>query len=132
MWLSEQRKAPSEGETAVELGVVTLEGEKPGVYLSGERRDLPVVGPGGYCWRPFAGQQVLVLKAGVEGERPCVAGTFCAEMEELGPGDVGIYAGRSAVVLRSGGRLDLRGEVRLNGVALEELFEPKKQGDGGV
>ena len=52
MWLSSQsRKAQRSGQGA-ETGVVTLEGEKTAVYLTGERRNLPVLSPGGYCWRP--------------------------------------------------------------------------------
>ena len=132
MWVSERRRRRADCEAAAELGVVTLEGERPGVYLSGERRDLPVIGPGGYCWKPAAGQQVLVLKAGAEGEQPCVAGAVCGGAEELGAGDVGIYAGAAAVVLRADGTVDLRGTVKLDGVALDELFEAKKQEEGGL
>ena len=127
MWLSEQRRRTARGEETAEVGVVTLEGERTGVYLSGERRDLPVLGPGGYCWRPAAGEQVLVIKAGEDGEQPWVVGTACPAAEELTPGDVGIYAGGAAVVLRGDGTVDLRGAVKLNGALLEELFEPKRK-----
>lgn len=130
MWLSETRRTRDDTGPAAELGVVTLEGERPGVYLSGERRNLPVMGPGGYCWRPAAGQRVLVIKAGAEGETPCVAGIPCGMPEELEAGDAGIYAGSAAVVVKADGTVDLRGNVTLNGVALAELFAPRVQEEG--
>ena len=135
MWLSEQRSRRPAEERPAELGVVTLTGEAPAVWLTGERREVPVLGPGGYCWRPSAGDEVLVLKAGAEGEQPWVAGQSCGWPEELQPGDVGIYAGQAAVVLKAGGTVDLRGSVTIDGVPLEELFAPKEEGgeivDGG-
>lgn len=133
MWLSKQRRGEEPDGHAAQLGVVTLEEARPGVYLSGERRGLTVVGPGGYCWRPAADQEVLVIKAGEEGERPCVAGVPCdgERGKELLPGDVGIYVGRAAVVLKTGGDLDLRGNVMLNGVLLSELFSPKEDDEEG-
>ena len=130
MWLSEQRRRQTVEDRPAELGVVTLTGEAPAVWLTGERRALPVLGPGGYYWRPAEGDQVLVIKAGPDGEQPCVAGIPCGWPEELSPGDVGIFAGEAAVVLKANGTVDLRGEVMLNGVLLEELFEPKG-GEGG-
>lgn len=125
MWLSEQRRKIGRDERTAEVGVVTLQGEQTGVYLSGERRDLPILGPGGYCWRPAAGEQVLVLKAGEDGEQPWVAGTACEMAAELEPGDVGIFAGGAAVVLQRNGTVDLRGTVMLNGESLEALIHAK-------
>ena len=63
MWLSRQGRGNGNAETSAELGTVTLAGARPSVYLSGERRDLPLMGPGGYLWRPAPGQRVLVIKA---------------------------------------------------------------------
>ena len=50
MWLSQKR--PERWESPAQVGVVTLEGDPAAVYQSGERRDLPVFAPGGYCWCP--------------------------------------------------------------------------------
>lgn len=74
MWIAEQgRRRPQADGTAL-VGQVTLPGDPAAVYLDGERRELPVYGPGGYVWRPAKDQQVLVLKTGAAGEAPCVAG----------------------------------------------------------
>ena len=87
MWTSEQRGKQPVREAPAELGAVTLGGDPAGVNMGGERRWLPVFTPGGYCWRPTAGDKVLVLKAGSQGESPCILGTQ-QPMEELGPGEV--------------------------------------------
>ena len=62
MWIAEQgRRRPQADGTAL-VGRVTLPGDPAAVYLDGERRELPVYGPGGYIWRPAKDQQVLVLR----------------------------------------------------------------------
>ena len=60
MWTSERNRRLSAGEPAADVGVVTLNGDPAGVELGGERRWLSVYSPGGYRWRPAAGDQVLV------------------------------------------------------------------------
>lgn len=130
MWLSSQRRTGEESRTA-DMGRVTLGGDPAGVYLDGERRDLPVFGPGGYCWRPAPGQQVLVLKGGPAGKLCCVAG---AEQEEtdLAPGEVAVTApGGAAVRLGADGSVDLIGTVKINGVPLETLLQPPVVEGGG-
>ena len=52
--------------------IALVSGREAGVYLNGERRWLPVLGPGGVYWLPQAGEAVLVLKTGADGESPCV------------------------------------------------------------
>lgn len=86
MWTSDRRKTRQAGESWVDWGEVTLEGDPAGAYLDGERRQLAVYGPGGYCWKPALGDRVLVLKAGQGGESPCVAGKRQGEAETLGAG----------------------------------------------
>lgn len=121
MWISEQgRRRPQADGTAL-VGQVTLPGDPAAVYLDGERRELPVYGPGGYVWRPAKGQQVLVLKTGAAGEAPCVAGTPCGDEREVSPGEVVIYSGSSTIRLGggtitiSGGVVNLVGKVLANG-----------------
>ena len=131
MWLSSQsRKAQRSGQGA-ETGVVTLEGEKTAVYLTGERRDLPVLSPGGYCWRPAEGETVLVLKSGADGEELWVAGVP-GDGTDLAPGEVCIQSRQAAVFLGNDGSIDLRGTVKINGTPIEELFEPKVKEEGGL
>ena len=55
MWTSDRRKTRQAGESWVDWGEVTLEGDPAGAYLDGERRQLAVYGPGGYCWKPALG-----------------------------------------------------------------------------
>ena len=86
MWIAEQgRRRPQTNGTSL-VGRVTLPGDPAAVYLDGERRELPVYGPGGYIWRPAKDQQVLVLKTGAAGEAPCVAGALCGDDREVSPG----------------------------------------------
>ena len=118
MWTSERNRNLPLREAAAEIGTVTLGGDPAGVSLGGERRWLTVYGPGGYSWRPTAGDKVLVLKAGAEGESPCILGTV-QEGGELGPGEVRLAGGSCAVKL--GQRLELDGELYLNGRALYEV-----------
>lgn len=119
MWLSQRRKSPAGADGAAQVGQVTLPGDPAGVFLAGERRDLPVFGPGGYCWRPVAGQQVLVIKTGGEGELPCVAGARETD-PELAPGEICIRAedGLACVRLKKGGVIHLTGQVYVNGAPL--------------
>lgn len=119
MWTSERDRRPRAEEPAAELGTVTLGGDPAGVSLGGERRWLTVYGPGGYSWRPTAGDKVLVLKAGAEGEVPCILGTAQAG-DGLKPGEVRLSGGESSI--RLGQRLELGGELYLNGSSLYDVI----------
>lgn len=120
MWLSQRQKRPGGSDGAAQVGRVTLPGDPAGVYLAGERRGLPVFSPGGYCWQPAAGDQVLVIKTGAEGEMPCVAGARAADTDGLKPGEVCIRAGdgMASIRLELGGVIRLSGAVYVNGVPL--------------
>lgn len=136
MWTSERRREAPVREAPAELGTVTLGGDPAGVSLGGERRWLTVYGPGGYCWRPGSGEKVLVLKAGAEGESPCVLGTVQKEAE-LNPGEVKLSGGGSSVLLGqeelvlahegssvrlSPEKIALTGPVWVNGQELKEYI----------
>ncbi|MCI9671637.1 MAG: hypothetical protein HFF49_08830 [Lawsonibacter sp.] len=119
MWTSERNRNLPLREAAAEIGNVTLGGDPAGVSLGGERRWLTVYGPGGYCWRPTAGDKVLVLKAGAEGESPCVLGTVQGEAE-LKPGEVMLKGGTCSLRLGQEG-LALEGELIINGRTLYDI-----------
>lgn len=123
MWLSQQRAEVRREETTAETGPVTLGGDPAGVYLSGERRGLPVFSPGGYQWRPAAGQEVLVLKAGADRESPCVVGVRQTGTPE--PGETYLFSqgGASSIRLRPDGLLNLAGRICVNGETLETLIQ---------
>ena len=109
MWTSKRSRRPQAGETQADMGVVTLGGDPAGVLLGGERRWLPVYSPGGYSWRPGAGDRVLVVKAGGERESPCIVGAV-QQGGDLRPGEVrldggegSLFLGQEALELKKGG-----------------------------
>lgn len=124
MWTSERRLDGRREEAPADLGMVTLGGDPAGVYLGGERRWVAVYAPGGYQWRPKAGDQVLVVKGGAGRESPCLVGTRQKEPkeEELKAGEVKIQGGRGEIHLCQSG-VALRGGVTVDGEALEGMIE---------
>lgn len=117
MWLGQKLRGQKEEAGAGELGIVTIEGEAPAVLSRAEERALPVLAPGGYCWRPCSGETVLVLKGGALGAERYLAGRVQQETDELQPGEVCITSGGASIRLRADGRIELRGELLINGVA---------------
>ena len=61
-----------------------------------------------------------MLKAGAQGETPCILGTQ-QQMEELGPGEVRLNGGESSVYLGKE-KLELKGRLLINGRTLEEII----------
>lgn len=135
MWTSERNRNLPVREASAEVGTVTLGGDPAGVSLGGERRWLSVYGPGGYSWRPTAGDKVMVLKAGAEGESPCILGTT-QKAEDLKPGEIrltgvdcDLFLGQGQVEMTGGGGslrlnrdgLDVSGGLSVDGQPLEEL-----------
>ena len=114
MWIAQQQKRRNGGGGS-RVGQVTLGGDPAAVCLDGERRELPIFGPGGYIWRPARGDQVLVLKTGADGEAPCVAGARCGGAETLREGEVLIHCGSASIHLTAGGQILLTGDVYING-----------------
>lgn len=115
MWLAQQQRRKRR-DGGAQMGTVTLDGDPAGVYLDGERRNLPIFGPGGYIWRPMRGDQVLVLKTGAEGEAPCVAGARCFGSDELEAGEVMIYGGGGCSIrLRMDGTIFMTGQLLVDG-----------------
>ena len=128
MWMGGQQKRPvdpGEGQT----GTVTMSGGDLAVLLDSERRGVEVYAPAGYRWSPEPGQRVLVIQG--RGEIPCVVG---ARQDGGMPDKVGVaakqltldgervnIAGRRGAGLQ-GERVDLDGEVYVNGEKLEELI----------
>ena len=119
MWTSERNRNLRAQEPAAELGTITMGGDPAGVNLGGERRWLTVYSPGGYSWRPTAGDKVLVLKAGAEGESPCVLGTV--QTEELEPGEVMLKGGECSIRLGQEA-LALEGALTINGRPLYDII----------
>ena len=75
---------------------------------------MAVFAPGGYHWVPRVGEELLVLKAGEDGEKPCAVGVASA-VEELEPGEVLITAGGTSILLGRDGQVAVKGVFTING-----------------
>ena len=128
MWLSGQHKKPadhSEGQT----GIVTVGGGETAVMLDSERRGLEVYAPAGYRWTPEVDQRVLVIQG--QGEIPCIVGVrqnsarpksvgISADIVNVSGQDISVQATESVTV--AGQLVNLRGQVLINGVPLEDMI----------
>lgn len=123
MWVSSQTKKRELGSGQAQVGVVTTAGQQSGVYLGTQRCWLPVMAPGGYRWRPKIGEQVLVIKTGAEGESACVLAGQEVPGEDLLPGEVELYAPKCGLKLTEDGRVDIRGDLFVNGQAIEDIVD---------
>ena len=115
MWTWEQERRRPAQEPAAQLGLVTLGGEETAANLGGERRWLNICAPGGMQWSPRQGEQVLVLK---EGENAWVLGVMGEQ--SVRPGQL-LLSGTDCSV-RLGARMEISGEVELNGQPLEDYI----------
>ena len=118
MWLSKRLRESAAGEeTAADLGVTTIGGERAGVYTRGEVRDLALCTPGGLLWRPKSGDRVVVLKGGPGGEEAFVLGTEDETAADLADGERRLYADGASVTLRNDGTVSISGSLIINGEA---------------
>ena len=116
MWISRMAAAAARETAATAApGEVTIGGADAGVYTSYEARGAIIASPGGYSWRPGAGNGVLVIK-GASGES-YIAGRLDDGSASLGEGEVRMAADGSGseVLLRSNGDIVLRGHVVIDG-----------------
>ena len=111
MWLSRRITHPEQETEAAALGTISMGGSRAAVVTDGEKRDVRIISPGGYCWQPGAGQSVLVLKA----SQTYIPGALQAAQAELAPGEVMVYSNAARIVLRNNGDMELKGKVRITG-----------------
>lgn len=132
MWTSNRKREGLSQECAADQGIVTLGGDPAAVYLGGERRWVSLYTPGGYQWRPKAGDKVLVVKAGDHREIPCLVGKRpdeLSEEDELSPGSVRIHSGTGVVLLDEegltlkGDEVALEGDITVNGQSLQSYIQ---------
>ena len=119
MWLSKKLTQHEMQNTAsAQSGTVTVEGAEAAVYTSGEDRDVKVVSPRGFFWKPKNGEKVLVIKGGVFGEEAYIVGAVQGEDGGLAAGEVRIASanGSAEIVLRNSGRIDINGSLFINGM----------------
>ena len=132
MWTSNRKREGLSQECAADQGIVTLGGDPAAGYLGGERRWVSLYAPGGYQWRPKAGDKVLVVKAGDHREIPCLVGKRpdeLSEEDELPPGSVRIHSGTGVVLLDEegltlqGDEVALEGDITVNGQSLQSYIQ---------
>lgn len=113
MWMARPRGKDLLEEPVAQAGQVTLAGSPAGVVLEGERRNLPLFGPGGYRWSPRQGETVLVVKTGRE-EPSALVGV--QQEGDLEPGEVCLSVAQGAEIrLKPDGTIALTGRVTVNG-----------------
>lgn len=121
MFLAKREREQSAGAAAL-TGPVTVAGAPAAAYLEGERRDVAIYAPGGYHWVPGWGDEVLVLKAGESGEKPCALGVPTAPAG-LRPGEVLIHGGTCSLKLGLNGTVEVTGMLTVNGKTVATVDE---------
>ena len=126
MWLAEKAASGGGAAETAEIGVVTISGNKPSVMLGGEKRNVELLVFPGLSWKPAAGEQVLVLRAGDE---YFVCGAPGVEDGNgLAAGEFRLKSRGASVTVRNGGGIELRGSVNvagslsINGTNIFDLF----------
>ena len=113
MWLAEKTASGGGAAEAAEIGVVTIGGDRPSVMLGGEKRNVELLVFPGLSWKPAAGEQVLVLRAGDE---YFVCGAPGAESGNgLAAGEIRLKSRGASVTVRNSGGIELRGDVNVVG-----------------
>ena len=126
MWLAEKAASGGAAAETAEIGVVTISGNRPSVMLDGERRNVELLVFPGLSWKPAAGEQVLVLRAGDE---YFVCGAPGAESGDgLAAGELRLKSRGASVTVKNDGGIELQGDVNvvgrlfINGVDIYSLL----------
>lgn len=121
MWIAKKVMQSTQIPLTAEQGTVTIGGETAGVLAGSETRGITLVQPGGFAWRPKSGDGVLVLKNGDGTAYLLGAIGVSPELDsEMGDGDVCLFSDGASICLHTDGKIDICGEVYINGVLLEE------------
>ena len=113
MWISKRISSAVQNEPAA-VGEVTIGGASVGVVSGAERRGIPVFAPGGYFWKPTAGESVLIIKCG--GEVCAVSTEIASYPEDMQAGEVYIKSKNGAELrLKNDGTIEIIGTVSIEG-----------------
>ncbi len=110
MWISRQNSLARAAGPAADTGTITVSGSALAAYSGGEHRGLALYAPGGILWRPEAGENVLLLRLGNDGQ-PCVAGALCREYGDLEPGELRLQSKGASICLRNDGTIEVTGTI---------------------
>ena len=113
MWLSEQ-SVKVKTDNGTETGIVTVSGPEPAAMVDSERRNLRLVTPGGFSWRPETGDEILIIKDSENGKLS--AGVISKNgPENIEAGEVLIYSRNSYVHIKNSGNIVIHGNVQVTG-----------------
>jgi len=114
MWLS-KKAANGQTDSAINRGEVTIGGLRPAVYTGAEQRGIGVCAPGGYAWKPKAGDDVIVIKCD-DGEAQIAGMCMDGEGDNLNGGEVCIKSdGGASAFLKNDGSIILKGDIFIDG-----------------
>jgi hypothetical protein len=111
MWLA-KRSNRGGAPPGASYGVVTIGGRASAAVTDTELRDIGACLPGGYCWRPKAGQSVLILK---DGEKNYIIGAVENDGDGLESGEIIIRSDAVSIELRNDGKIKITGDTSLKG-----------------
>lgn len=116
MWLS--KKASGNRKNAggdAGVGRVTICDDTAAVFLEKEERQTGLISPGGYCWRPEVGDDVLVIKS-ADGESLLAGAGQDGFPEGMNSGEVYIKSKSGAEIrLKNNGDIEIYGNVNVTG-----------------
>ena len=94
---------------------MTIGGAVAGIVTDAERRGVPVFSPGGYFWKPTAGDSMLVIKCG-SGEVCAVGNEISVYPENVQEGEICIMSkGGAELRLRNDGTIEIAGVLNVKG-----------------
>ncbi|MFI3312422.1 MAG: hypothetical protein R3Y62_00905 [Eubacteriales bacterium] len=112
MWIGKKVAENRVENTNAKMGTVTVGGTSPTVSTDREERQLQVVSPGGFWWRPASEDAVLVVEGAVVG---CMADCPVT----LAAGEVYMGCNGASIHMRNDGGLYLGGTIYINNVEWE-------------
>ena len=114
MWLSEMAgRSGLESENPIQTGRVTIGGAAPAVFTDGETRSIRVLAPGGFIWKPAAGQNILALKA--DDGAFYLAGAEVPAADSLRNGELCLFSQDHAaeIILDNNGTIRMKGNLNI-------------------
>lgn len=117
MWIARKLTQNEMQNTAsAQSGTVTVEAAEPAVFSSGEDRNVKVVSPRGFFWKPMNGEKVLIIKGGVFGEEAYIVGAMQdGDTPEAGEIRIAPASGNAEIVLHNSGLVEINGNLFING-----------------